>query len=81
MTSEIHIQYFAILRDERGCSEETLNTDAKNAAELYQKLQKEHGFRLSQQDLKVAINDEFTSWQTPLQTKDKVVFIPPVTGG
>ncbi|MDP7399502.1 MAG: MoaD/ThiS family protein, partial [Lentisphaeria bacterium] len=31
--------------------------------------------------LKVAINDAFCDWGTPLQTGDAIVFIPPVAGG
>jgi molybdopterin converting factor small subunit len=31
--------------------------------------------------LKVAVNDEFRDWDTPLAAGDRVVFIPPVAGG
>ena len=31
--------------------------------------------------LKVALNSEFSDWQTPLKHGDTVVFIPPVAGG
>ena len=33
------------------------------------------------QQLKVALNAEFSDWQTPLKHGDTVVFIPPVAGG
>jgi molybdopterin converting factor small subunit len=31
--------------------------------------------------LRVAINNEFRDWSTPLAEGDAVVFIPPVAGG
>jgi len=31
--------------------------------------------------LRVAVNEEFSDWQRPLEDGDRVVFIPPVAGG
>jgi molybdopterin converting factor small subunit len=36
---------------------------------------------LTAEQLKVALNSEFSDWQTPLRHGDTVVFIPPVAGG
>jgi molybdopterin converting factor subunit 1 len=77
----LKIQYFAFLREERGLSEETLQTQAKNPAQLFQELAQRHGISFPMDRLKVAINDEFTSWEAPLSDGDAVVFIPPVAGG
>jgi molybdopterin converting factor subunit 1 len=77
----VHIQYFAALREQRGLSQETVNTTAETAERLYQELQAKHHFRLSTNLLKVAINNEFKDWNTPLDSNDTVVFIPPVAGG
>lgn len=77
----IHLAYYALLRDERGIDEETVQTNAHTAHELYQELKKQHNFRLSIESLKVSINDTMTSWQTELKNGDQVVFIPPVSGG
>lgn len=76
-----NIQYFAILREQRGCSVEMLESAAVTAADLYAELQEKHGFELDAESLKVAINDAFCDWSTPLQTGDAIVFIPPVAGG
>jgi molybdopterin converting factor small subunit len=34
-----------------------------------------------QATMKVAINDEFSAWDTALNDGDRLVFIPPVAGG
>jgi len=77
----VRIQYYAILREQAGRSEETLDTSAGTPAELYAELQQRHPFQLTSAQLKVALNSEFTDWQTPLKHGDTVVFIPPVAGG
>jgi molybdenum cofactor guanylyltransferase len=77
----IHVQYYAILREQAGRSEETLQTDAATPAELYAELASRRGLRLAREHLKVAINAEFGDWHTPLADHDSVVFIPPVAGG
>lgn len=79
--NEITITYYAILREQRGLSEERLESAAATAAELYEALRGAHGFSLAPHQLKVAINDAFTPWDTPLKPGDHVVFIPPVAGG
>ena len=81
MPLTIHVQYFAILREQRGLSRETLATTAATAVELYTELQARHGFSLPADRLRVAINDEFTTWSAPLRDGASVVFIPPVAGG
>ncbi|MBL8267308.1 NTP transferase domain-containing protein [Steroidobacter sp.] len=77
----LKIQYYAILREQAGRSEETLDTTAATPAELYNELSKRHPFQLSPAQLKVALNSEFSDWHTPLRHGDTVVFIPPVAGG
>lgn len=81
MSLTIHVQYFAILREQRGLSRETLSTTAATAVELYTELQAKHGFSLPADRLRVALNDEFTAWNAPLRDGAAVVFIPPVAGG
>jgi molybdopterin converting factor subunit 1 len=78
---KISVQYFALLREQRGCSQETLESSAETPLALYRHLQGLHGFRLEPDLLKVAVNDAFVSWETPLKPGDRVVFIPPVAGG
>jgi molybdopterin-guanine dinucleotide biosynthesis protein A len=77
----LRIQYYAILREQAGRSEETLDTTAATPAELYDELRRRHQFQLAPAQLKVALNSEFSDWQAPLRHGDTVVFIPPVAGG
>jgi molybdopterin converting factor subunit 1 len=77
----VHIQYFALLREQRGLANESILTNAQTPAELYQNLSQAYPFTLPQTNLQVAVNEEFASWNTPLSDDDKLVFIPPVAGG
>jgi molybdopterin-guanine dinucleotide biosynthesis protein A len=77
----VKIQYYAILREQAGRSEETIDTTAATAADLYDELSRRHPFRLKAEQLKVALNSEFSDWHAPLSHGDTVVFIPPVAGG
>ena len=77
----VHVQYFAILREQRGQTEETIETPAANAGALYAELRARHQFTLPGERIRVAINDEFVTSNTPLREGDRIVFIPPVAGG
>ncbi|OGX40031.1 MAG: hypothetical protein A3D87_08345 [Omnitrophica WOR_2 bacterium RIFCSPHIGHO2_02_FULL_50_17] len=77
----VHIQYFAILREARGKTEEDIQTTAATAQELYKELKNKFGFQIFQDSLRVCVNDEFCDWQTGLKEGDRIVFIPPVAGG
>ncbi len=77
----VHLQYFAILRDQRGATEETLSVELQTVGELYQSLAAQYGFTLEKSALRVSVNQRFVDWPTPLKSGDDVVFIPPVSGG
>jgi molybdopterin synthase sulfur carrier subunit len=77
----IRIQYFAVLREQAGFSEEVRETAAATPADLYDEVRAAHGFTFPRSMLRVAVNDEFCEWSAPLQPGDRVVFIPPVAGG
>ncbi|HEY0745562.1 MAG TPA: NTP transferase domain-containing protein [Steroidobacteraceae bacterium] len=77
----LKIQYYALMREQAGRSEETLETSAGTPAELYDELLARYGFTLSRDQLKVAVNSEFSDWSRELKVGDAVVFIPPVAGG
>jgi len=81
MTRTFRIQYFALLREQAGRSEERVTTTAATPADLYAELSRRYPFRLAREQLKVAVNAEFRDWSTPLADGDSVVFIPPVAGG
>jgi len=79
LTVDIH--YFAILREQRGVSQEKLATAAATPAELYEELRARHGFTLPGNRVRAAVNDAFVDAAAPLRDGDRIVFIPPVAGG
>jgi molybdopterin-guanine dinucleotide biosynthesis protein A len=78
---KIRVQYFALLREQAGRSDESLTTTARTPRELYEELRKRYPFSLAPEMLRVAVNTEFGDWAQPLADGDAVVFIPPVAGG
>lgn len=80
-TRTINIQYFALFREQRGKSSETVATAANNLGELYAELAKMHGFSLPLEQVQVAVDDEFAEWDAAVPESGTVVFIPPVAGG
>ena len=81
MTRRITIEYYAILREQRGLKREETDTNAETIAELYEDLSHRHGFSLDRDRLKAVVNEEFVSWDHQLRDGDTIVFIPPVAGG
>jgi molybdenum cofactor guanylyltransferase len=80
-TRTVRVQYYAVLREQAGRSEETIDTSAATPADLYGELQRRHRFQLTPNQLKVAINADFSEWHARLSHGDTIVFIPPVAGG
>jgi molybdopterin converting factor small subunit len=81
LVKTVRLQYFALLREQRGVSSETLSTAAQTPGELYEELRARHPFTLAADRLRVAINGEFAPWNAPLPDGADLVFIPPVAGG
>ncbi len=77
----VHVQYFALLREQRGLSREAVTTAAATAGDLYDELRARHRLGLEPAQLRVAVNGEFAAWSTPLADGAQLVFIPPVAGG
>jgi len=77
----LHVQYFAILREQRGATEEKLATATTTPAALYEELRARHGFTLPGNRVRAAVNEVFVAGDAALRDGDRVVFIPPVAGG
>ena len=77
----ITIRYFGQLRELAGKNEEQIVGDETQPDELYASLREQYHFPLAKEHLRVAVNDEFASWETPIRDGDQIVFIPPVAGG
>ena len=78
---QLKIHYYALMREQARRSEETLETSAATPSALYDELKAQYGFTLTHEQLKVAVNSEFSDWSRRLAAGDAVVFIPPVAGG
>ncbi len=77
----IRVNYFALFREQSGCANESCSTEAATLSELYDELRIKYGFSMPQQNLRVAKNAEFCTWDAVLSNGDEIAFIPPVAGG
>lgn len=78
---EIKMEYFALFRSCTKKSEEILNLDTRDPKELYEQLSQRYRFPLSRDRIHLVVNDEYSPWDKLLNDGDRVVFIPPVSGG
>jgi molybdopterin converting factor small subunit len=78
---QVQVRYFAALREQARCGDETVATEARTPAELYRELRRRHGFSLPLERLRVAMDDDFVAWDTPLKPDTPVAFLPPIAGG
>ncbi len=81
MKKTIHLQYFAILREQAGCSNETVETEAADAGALYSELAERHGFTLDRLQIQMASGDVYRDQDLELEDGMRLTFIPPVAGG
>jgi molybdopterin synthase sulfur carrier subunit len=81
---KIKVLYFASLQEYANQNEEVLelaDNECKNAKELYGYLKNKYNFDLCEDDLKVAINEQYANFDTELKNDDIIAFIPPIAGG
>ena len=77
----ITIEYFALFRSLAKKSEESLEFTEASIPALYDSLRVRYGFPLERASVHVAVNDAYVPWDHVLQSGDRLVFIPPVSGG
>ena len=80
-TRRLHVRFFAVLREQAGCSALEVETTAPTPAALYAELQSKYPLTFPVTLLRVSINERYAEMTTPVATGDRVVFIPPVAGG
>jgi molybdopterin converting factor subunit 1 len=80
-TRRLTVRFFALLREQAGCRELTLDTAAANPAELYAELSRNLGLQVPAGILAFAVNERYATADRVLAEGDRVTFIPPVAGG
>lgn len=81
MSKNFKVLYFARLREDTQIAEELVKSNARTGAELFAELDQKYNFSLKQSKIRLAINESFTSWESPLEDGMTLAFIPPVAGG
>jgi MoaE-MoaD fusion protein len=80
---DVHVRYFARLRELAGTDSETIDQlpTSTTLNELYLYLQRLHPALPDPESVRGAVNQEFMEWSTEVSDGDEVAFIPPVSGG
>jgi molybdopterin converting factor small subunit len=77
----LHLHYVAMIRERAGMSNETIGTNASTIAELYAEIADRHHFPWATRSIRAAVNDALCDWSAPLHDGDRVLFLPPSSGG
>ena len=82
---KLDVMYFAWVRERIGLGQETVETDAARVKDLVAQLrEREERYALAFADLsalRVAVDQELTDFDAPLEGAREVAFFPPMTGG
>lgn len=81
MGKRVTVLYFAQFQEKRGVPRESVTTESVTAIEFYRELCEEHDLTYDPDTVRVAVNEELRSWDTPIRDEDTVVFLSPFAGG
>jgi molybdopterin converting factor small subunit len=79
--ASVRIEYYAVFRARAGKGGEEVALGSGDPAGLYEALRSRYRFPLDRDIVRLAVNDVFAPWTTRLHPGDRVVFVPPVSGG
>jgi molybdopterin converting factor small subunit len=77
----VHLEYVAMIRETVGKPREALPTAAEDLAGLYADLAARYHLPWSREALRPALNDRIAAWDTAIAHGDRVLFLPPSSGG
>lgn len=81
----LRLKYFASIREALGCSDESIETNARNLAQLRDELIARGGAHAQAlargKAVRAALDQKLSEESAPLHEGAEVAFFPPVTGG
>lgn len=77
----VKIEYFAQFRSCARISSEVIFTVSISVLELFDLLREKYRFPLDMNSVGAVVNEDYADWNSMLQNGDRVVFIPPISGG
>lgn len=78
---KVSISFYASLRQQAQRSNQELFSSAETLLELYHEIARLHAFKDDPYSLRFAKNERLVTPSEPLEDGDRIVFIPPVSGG
>jgi len=77
----INILFFGKLKESWQSAQFNWQSNAQNIEKLYAELLEQSISTPHKDSIKVAINDEFMTWESSFKDGDVIAFLPPVSGG
>ncbi len=77
----IHLEYVAMFREKIGATGEAMSTMAADVTGLYEELSDRYALPWPKHAIRPAVNDRISGWHTALEDNDRVLFLPPSSGG
>ena len=78
---KIQILFFGKLKESWNTNKLDIETESDNIEDLYLELLAMINDTPHKQSIKVAINDEFVTWDSSINNGDTIAFLPPASGG
>lgn len=70
-----------MLKDLSGRNEESLQTVSETIQHLYDELAEKYAFPWPAQAMRPAVNDAVVNWDFSVSEGDRIIFLPPPSGG
>jgi len=77
----IDLHYVAMLRESAGKATESISTSSPDVATLFEEIAGRHAWPWPRHAFRPAVNDRVVDWQHPVEHGDRVLFLPPSSGG
>ena len=75
------VQCYGALREVFGEVQQPVLSNAVSCADLWDELINARGLHLDRERVRVAVDDQFATWDSSLTSGQSVAFMPPFAGG